>query len=111
MTNSELGNIYFNRGSSPGCAPGVICVSSLHCGGNGPRIDYFEDGDYTLAPVKYQCVSRTMKDFRSDNHEVSYQEGTSVATAKITGKLALILEENPNLTQEDARTILNTNKN
>ncbi len=111
ICRAQFGDIYLNRGSSPGCSPGIICVSSLHCGGNGPRIDYFEDGDYTLSAVNYRSTSSAIKDFRSDKHEVAYVEGTSVATAKVTGRLALELEKNPNLTQEEARTILNKNKN
>ena len=111
ISRKIFGDFYLNRGSSPGCSPGIITVSSLHRGGNGPRIDYFEDGSDTLTSVKYRTVGSAIKDFRSDNHEVAYVEGTSVATAKITGRLALELEKNPNLSQNEARTILNKNKN
>lgn len=111
LSRYPFGNIYLNRGANPGCSDGIICVSSLHRGGNGPRIDYFEDGSDTLTAVKYRSVGGALKDFRYDNHEVAYSEGTSVAAAKITGRLALELEKNPNMTQEEARTILNKNKN
>lgn len=110
LSRSLFGDFYLNRGSSPGCSPDIITVSSLHCGGNGPGIDYFEDGSDTLTAVKYRSVGSAVKDFRSDDHEVAYSEGTSVATAKITGRLALELEKNPNLSQNEARTILNKNK-
>ena len=111
LSRSSFGDLYLNRGSSPGCSSDIITVSSLHCKGNGPGIDYFEDGNDTLSAVKYRSVGSAIKDFRSDNHEVAYAEGTSVATAKITGRLALELEKNPNLSQNEARTILNKNKN
>ncbi|MEK9894560.1 MAG: S8 family serine peptidase [Pelagibacteraceae bacterium] len=111
ISRKIFGDFYLNRGSSPGCSPGIITVSSLHRGGNGPRIDYFEDGSDTLTSVKYRTVGSAIKDFRSDNHEVAYVEGTSVATAKITGRLALELEKNPNLSQNDAINIQNKNKN
>lgn len=110
LVHKEYGKIYINRGSSPGCAPGVVCVSSIGYD-NGPRIDYYEDGSDTLTCVRNRSICGARKDPRSENHEIIERNGTSIAAAKITGKLALILEQNPQMTQENARTILNKNKN
>jgi subtilisin family serine protease len=102
----NLGSAFYNRGSSPGKAEGVICVGSIDIlsteykadySNNGPRVDIWAPGT--------RIISSTNSGGISDPRGVAFlnkYSGTSMASPQVCGLLACIMETYPNLTQAEA---------
>ena len=104
---SGLGFGFYNRGSSPGRANGVICVGSVDIlsteykadySNTGPRIDVWAPGTQILSSVNSGGIS----DIRNASYQVTKYSGTSMASPQVCGVLACILETYPDLTPAEA---------
>ena len=98
------------QGSSPASAPGVICVGSFGSKGttgkeyisgfsnHGKRIDIWAPGSDIISSVKYGSYG----DPRNSMYRLSSYSGTSMASPQVSGVLACLMEQEPNLTQTEA---------
>ena len=109
--------IYHNRGSAPGDTPGIICVGNIdsdmvehkrNSSNWGGRVDIWAPGSDIISSV-YTHTQDTMNYFplvqdpRDSNYYLASTGGTSMASPQITGILACLLEQEPNLTPAEAR--------
>ena len=109
-------NIYHNRGSAPGDTPGIICVGNIdsdmvehkrNSSNWGGRVDIWAPGSDIISSV-YTHTQDTMNYFplvqdpRDSNYYLASIGGTSMASPQITGILACLLEQEPNLTPAEA---------
>ena len=110
-------NIYHNRGSSPGDTPGMICVGNIsskklehkdESSNWGGRVDIWAPGTQIISSVYDQssAINEGYDPLVADSRDTSYYfgsvTGTSMASPQITGILACLLEQEPNLTQAEA---------
>ncbi len=110
-------NIYHNRGSSPGDTPGVICVGAIGAkvaehkvdfSNWGGRVDIWAPGENIISSVYDQssAISEGYGPLVADSRDTSYYlgavSGTSMSSPQITGILACLLEQEPNLTPAEA---------
>ena len=108
--------IYHNRGSAPGDTPGIICVGNIdsdmvehkrNSSNWGGRVDIWAPGSDIISSV-YTHTQDTMNYFplvqdpRDSNYYLASIGGTSMASPQITGILACLLEQEPNLTPAEA---------
>ena len=108
--------IYHNRGSAPGDTPGIICVGNIdsdmvehkrNSSNWGGRVDIWAPGSDIISSV-YTHTQDTMNYFplvqdpRDSNYYLASTGGTSMASPQITGILACLLEQEPNLTPAEA---------
>jgi hypothetical protein len=102
----NLGTAFYNRGSSPGKATGVICVGSVDIlsteykadySNTGPRIDIFAPGTRIISSTNSGGVS----DPRGTGFLAKYT-GTSMASPQVCGALTCVLEAYPNMTPTEA---------
>ena len=107
---------YFMRGSSPGAATGVICVSAIDAtvaerkvdfSVAGPRTDVFAAGTNIMGAYYTGGVA----DPRNASFQKGKQSGTSQASPQVCGILACALEAYPNLTPAEALTYIKTYAN
>ena len=111
-------DIYHNRGSSPGDTPGIICVGNIsskklenkRASSNwGGRVDIWAPGSTIISSVYTHTGSAAvfytplLQDPRDSNYYYGLADGTSMASPQITGILACLLEQEPNLTPAEAR--------
>jgi subtilisin family serine protease len=118
--NSFLSNpfTYFHsRGGSPGSAPNVICVGSVgskrleyksNFSNWGERVDIWAPGSDIISSV-YDLSSATSEGYgplasdpRSGSYWLASVSGTSMATPQVSGVIACLAEQEPNLTQAEA---------
>ena len=97
---------YYMRGPSPGCSPGVICVSAIdntvgerkaNYSNAGPRTDVFAPGSGITS-----SYTTGTADPRNAAYYIEKSAGTSMATPQVTGVLACALETYPLMTQAEA---------
>lgn len=102
----NAGSAYYNRGSSPSSAPGVICVGSVGMlateykadySNSGPRIDVWAPGTMIISSTNSGGIS----DPRGNGFLNKYF-GTSMASPQVCGVLACVLETYPDLTPTEA---------
>ena len=116
MYNDVLGGInynnaannyhYYMRGPSPGCSPGVICVSAIdntveerkaNYSNAGPRTDVFSPGSGITSSYPTGTA-----DPRNAAYYIGKLSGTSMASPQVTGVLACALEAYPLMTSAEA---------
>ena len=121
------GTFFYNRGSSPGSAPGVICVGALDStvaqqkagySGNGPRVDIFAPGSDQISAESsivglYSDItglySPTYPDSRNPNYFIGKSKGTAYAAANVAGYAACLLQLYPTNTATDILNLLKDN--
>jgi hypothetical protein len=113
-------DLYYNRGSTPGAGPGVICVGAAGVGSPeyktdfsnaGPRVDVYAPGEYINSSVypSIEFVPHGVPDPRNQNYHLKKWSGTSMASPQVTGMLACYAQTNRNINQESARNFINSN--
>lgn len=106
--NSPLsGNIYWRRGSSPGCANGVICVGAMSNESDfrrstytnyGPRIDIFAPGDNILSAFNTDGLLDSKYGGQNYYYPIS---GTSMASPQVAGIAACLATNKLRITNAD----------
>lgn len=105
---------YYHEGSSPGSAPGMICVGSLgtlseeykssfsNC---GPRVDIWAPGSEIQSSVNTLTAYGGNLDPRDPDNlrAIAKISGTSMASPQVCGVLACALETYPWMSQQQAR--------
>ena len=112
----QTDDIYHNRGSAPGDTPGIICVGNIdsdkiehkrNSSNWGGRVDIWAPGSDIISSI-YTNTDDTMgygsliQDPRDSDYYLASISGTSMASPQITGILACLLEQEPNLTPAEA---------
>ena len=108
---------YLWRGATPGSADNVICVGSLdsriaegksNFSNWGPRVDIWGPGQDIISAV-YDVSSATSEgygpivaDSRNGSYYLASISGTSMSGPQVTGILACLAEQQPNMTQAEA---------
>jgi hypothetical protein len=116
-TTSDL---YYNRGTSPGAAPGVICVGASGVGSpeyktdfsnTGPRVDVYAPGEYINSSVypSIDFVPHGVPDPRNSNYHLTKWDGTSMASPQVAGMLACYAQTNRSINQVSALNFINSN--
>ncbi len=101
------------KGSTPGSADNVICVGSLGTDTDDyksdfsnfeERIDIWAPGSNIMSALKNSSsgYSNTYTDPRDANYYIGSISGTSMASPQISGLLACIVEQWPNMKQSEA---------
>jgi len=98
----------YHKGSSPGSAPGMICVGAISSLENetkatfsncGPRVDVYAPG-YSIQSSFNNTVSfGGVPDPRNSSYYIGKISGTSMASPQTCGLLACVLETYPDMTQ------------
>jgi hypothetical protein len=105
--------IYYNQGSSPASAPGVICVGSIaptvaefksSFSISGPRVDIYSPGHNIMSA--YNTNRSNVFDPRNPSYYLTKISGTSMASPQVCGALACVLEQYPELNQEEITSYL-----
>lgn len=110
-----------SRGTSPGCADGVICVGSVGSkhiekkasySNWGPRIDIWAPGTNIISSVYDTTAAGEFQqaliaDPRGGGYLLASISGTSMASPQVTGIVACLAEQEPNITQSDVKLYLN----
>jgi hypothetical protein len=114
--NLNGGSYYLTRGSSPSAADQVICVGSVATStfeykssfsNYGKRVDIWAPGQYIVSSV-YDANAATefgitlADDPRNSAYKIGSISGTSMAGPQVTGYLACLLEQFPNMRQTAA---------
>ncbi len=109
-------NYYHSQGSSPGAAPGVICVGSVGTlveeyksafTNIGKRVDIFAPGSDIISAVwdtsaVNEWGSPCVVDPRDSNFFLTDISGTSMASPQVAGYIACLAEQEPNITPASA---------
>jgi subtilisin family serine protease len=104
---------YHSRGSSPSAASNCICVGNIdskvseHKSATsqwGGRVDVWAPGSNIMSASYSQFVDYydTIADPRNGSYFFTRVSGTSMASPQVTGLLACLCEQEPNLTQAEA---------
>ena len=110
--------VFYHRGSPPGIAS--ICVGNASIYSNnqrdfsssfGPRTDIFAPGNEIMSSVRFDGIyDDTIGDDRALGSAWQAKiSGTSMASPQVTGALACALQNNPDLTQAEAKAYLQGN--
>ncbi len=109
--------VFYHRGSSPRVAS--ICVGNASIYSNnqrdfsssfGPRTDIFAPGNEIVSSVRFDGIyDETTTDARNGSYYIGKISGTSMASPQVTGALACALQNNPDLTQAEAKAYLQGN--
>lgn len=107
---------FHSRGGSPASAPNVICVGSIgsksleyksNFSNWGERVDIWAPGSDIISSV-YDLSSATSEGYgplasdpRSSSYWLASIDGTSMATPQVSGVIACLAEQEPNLTQAE----------
>jgi len=109
---------YFSRGSSPGSADNVINVGSIgskvaeyksNFSNWGSRVDIWAPGSDIISSVYDQSSANSegygplAADPRDSSYYLGSVSGTSMSGPQVAGIVACIAEQEPNLTQAEAR--------
>ena len=109
---------YHSRGSSPAGADNVISVGNIGTKVNeykddssdwGERVDIFAPGTQIISAVYDQSSATSegygplVADPRDNSYYLGSVTGTSMASPQVCGILACLAEQEPNLTQAEAR--------
>jgi hypothetical protein len=111
ITNTANQIIFYHRGPSPGCAPGVINVSAVDStalerkadySNAGPRTDIFAPGTNIMGANFTNVVA----DPRNASFYKAKGTGTSMASPQVCGVLGCLLETYPRLSASQAKSLL-----
>lgn len=117
------GSTYLHtRGSSPGAADNVICVGSIgpehiekknNFSNWGSRVDIWAPGGNIISSVYNSSAGSEfgitlVQDPRNSSYYFGSISGTSMSSPQVTGILACLMEQEPDLTQAQALSYLNT---
>ena len=109
---------YHSRGSSPAGADNVISVGNIGTKVNeykvpssdwGERVDIFAPGTQIISSVYDQSSATSegygplVADSRNSSYYLGSVTGTSMASPQVCGIIACLAEQEPNLTQAEAR--------
>ena len=105
------------KGSSPGSADNIICVGSLgtntgdyksYFSNFSERVDVWAPGTNIMSAVKNQWsgYDNQQQDSRDSSYYIGSNSGTSMSGPQITGLLACVAEQWPNMTQSEALQFL-----
>ena len=105
--------IYHSRGSSPGSGGDMICVGSIgaktqeyksNFSNWGGRVDIWAPGSNIVSAVYNNSVTYegAVADPRNSSYYIASISGTSMSGPQVTGLLACLCEQEPNLTQAEA---------
>ena len=105
--------IYHSRGSSPGAGGDMICVGSIgaktqeyksNFSNWGGRVDIWAPGSNIVSAVYDNSVTYegAVADPRNSSYYIASISGTSMSGPQVTGLLACLCEQEPNLTQAEA---------
>ncbi len=105
--------IYHSRGSSPGAGGDMICVGSIGAKTQeyksdfsnwGGRVDIWAPGTNIVSSVYNNSVTYegAVADPRNSSYYIASISGTSMSGPQVTGLLACLCEQEPNLTQAEA---------
>ena len=105
--------IYHSRGSSPGAGGDMICVGSIgaktqeyksNFSNWGGRVDIWAPGSNIVSAVYNNSVTYegAVADPRNSSYYIASISGTSMSGPQVTGLLACLCEQEPNLTQAEA---------
>lgn len=104
-----------HRGSTPGSAPGVICVGAVDAAYTetkatfsncGPRVDVYAPGRYIMSSFNSADSYGGVTDPRNASYVKGKISGTSMASPQVAGVLACILEVYPRFNQDDLKEYL-----
>ena len=110
-----LFTVRYHEGSSPGAAPGAICVGAVspfvaepkadfsNC---GPRVDIYAPGTNIMSSLNTTNSFGGTSDLRNSNFKLGKLNGTSMASPQVCGVLACVLETYPNMTQAEAMSYI-----
>jgi len=98
----------YHKGSSPGSAPGMLCVGAISSLANetkavfsncGPRVDVYAPGYSIQSSFNNTASFGGVSDPRNSSYFIGKISGTSMASPQTCGLLACVLETYPNMTQ------------
>lgn len=104
---------YHTRGSTPADADGVVCVGAVDglfldvkadFSDFGPAIDIWAPGENIISAIYNSSDAMggvVVNDPRDSNYKLAATGGTSMATPQVTGVVACLLEQQPDMTQEE----------
>lgn len=105
--------IYYHEGSSPGSAPGAICVGAISSLANeqkasysncGPRVDIYAPGSYVMSSIN--STNNGVAYPSNSGYRIQKYSGTSMASPQVAGVLACAMESYPYITQAKAMNYL-----
>lgn len=106
---------YYHRGSSPGSAPGVICVGAISYSvpehkasysSTGPRVNLFVPGSAIMGAYSSVSATAAVQDPRNTTYYLDKLQGTSQAAPQVTGMTALLLQARPWMTNTNVLNFL-----
>ena len=114
--------VFHSRGSSPGADSSAICVGSVGTttqeyksdfSNYGARVDIWAPGSNIVSAVYDTSAASEFgitlaNDPRDSNYKLGSISGTSMSGPQVTGVLACLAENQPRLTQSEARSYLTT---
>lgn len=122
---TDTSNFTYNyqRGSSPGAAPGVICVGAvsqttgasypehkISFSTTGPRVDIFAPGGFVMGAYANASYggNAAVQDPRNSSYYLNKDSGTSQAAPQVTGVVACLLQARPWMTATNVLNFLNS---
>jgi len=112
-TGSGIVAAYYHEGSTPGSAPGAVCVGAVsslvdeqkasysNC---GPRVDIYAPGSFIMSSIN--STGTGVADPRNSAYRIQKYSGTSMASPQVAGVLACAIESYPYMTQARAMNYL-----
>jgi hypothetical protein len=116
---------YYAQGGTPAAAANVVSVGAINSltqdvkvnfSDWGPRVDVWAPGDAIISSVydanggiDLQGVSRfVLQDPRNSSYYITVSSGTSMASPQVTGVLACLLEQQPDMSQAEVVSYIKT---
>lgn len=117
-----VSTVFHSRGSSPGADSSAICVGSVGTATQeyksdfsnyGSRVDIWAPGSNIVSAVYDTSAAAEfgiilVNDPRDSNYRLGSISGTSMSSPQVAGLLACLAENQPRLTQSEARSYLTT---